>query len=973
MDRYLSGQRWINDAEVQLGLGTILSVEGRCIKVLFPSTEEVRTYAADSAPLSRVRFEAGDVIRNQEGASFEILEVFENAGLYIYNARSVSEPDSEPAVIPEAELNDFTQISNPNQRLFAGQIDNSNFFELRRKTLELVDQIGHSDLRGLRGARTSLIPHQLYIAKEVGKRFAPRVLLADEVGLGKTVEAGMILNQQLLQGYAQRVLIIVPETLLHQWLVEMLRRFNLRFSIFDESRLETDEDEENLFEDQPQINHFEEEQLVLCSLDFLRDHPEAFIQASEASWDLMVVDEAHHLEWTEEAASPDYQMVELLAKTVPGVLLLTATPEQLGKAGHFARLRLLDSDRFHSYAEYLEEEQSYQPIADAVELLIGSRDLSPNSEQWKVLEDALAGDESLSEETDELMREFSDSSVDEETRISHRDRLIGHMLDRHGTGRVLFRNTRAAIEGFPGRRAHPYPLENPASYEKIAESEFATNLKAQLYPEVAYQAIEEAGEPWYGFDPRAIWLKDFLAENASKKVLVISANAHTALDLAESLRMKTGEQPAVFHEGMSIVDRDRAAAYFADEEFGSQCLICSEIGSEGRNFQFAHHLVLFDLPLNPDLLEQRIGRLDRIGQTEEIQIHVPYLENSAQEVLYTFYQAAINAFEHTSGAAQQVYVRFKDVLHQAILDGSLDDKDLQEISETHAEFEQALHDGRDRLLEYNSCRMEVANKIVEQANEADEQTGLPDYLKTFAASYGIDYEEQTNGTVVMRPSESMLAPLQSMPDEGMTATYARNQALANEDLQFISWDHPLISSAVDQVLSTELGNTSLVTLKLKGLPPGLMMVETLFVLESASSTKLQTARYLPATSMRVVLDEKNRHYKNLTPDLIEQNQQYVKRKIAANLVKAKRTQLNAVIKTARQVIEKEAEDRRKYALEQVNSELTDEIERLKALQAVNPMVRPEEIDHLVDQHAELVRQIESAQIKLDAIRVIICV
>ncbi|MCO6763725.1 hypothetical protein KQH43_32020, partial [Streptomyces sp. EL5] len=79
------------------------------------------------------------------------------------------------------------------------------------------------------------------------------------------------------------------------------------------------------------------------------------------------------------------------------------------------------------------------------------------------------------------------------------------------------------------------------------------------------------------------------------------------------------------HEGMSILERDRAAAYFADEEFGAQVLICSEIGSEGRNFQFAHHLVLFDLPAHPDLLEQRIGRLDRIGQRHTIQLHVPYL------------------------------------------------------------------------------------------------------------------------------------------------------------------------------------------------------------------------------------------------------------------------------------------------------------------------------------------------------------
>lgn len=973
VNRYLSGQRWINDAEVQLGLGTVLSVEGRQIKVLFPSTEEVRTYAAESAPLSRVRFEQGDVIKNQEGDSFEVVDVHENGGLYIYQGRPLEHMDADLAIVPEAALNDFTQISKPNQRLFAGQIDNSNFFELRRKTLDLVDQVGHSDLRGLRGARTSLIPHQLYIAKEVGKRFAPRVLLADEVGLGKTVEAGMILNQQLLQGFAQRVLIVVPETLLHQWLVEMLRRFNLHFSIFDESRLASEQDEDNIFEDEPQVNHFEEEQLVLCSLDFLRDNPDAFVQASEASWDLLVVDEAHHLEWTETEASPDYQMVEILARTIPGVLLLTATPEQLGKAGHFARLRLLDSDRFPSYATYLEEEKSYRPIADAVEFLLEGNIMAPGSPEWEHLEQALAGDEALSEETETLMNELADSAISEGERTAHRDRLIDHLLDRHGTGRVLFRNTRAAIQGFPGRKAHGYPLPNPEAYQQISTSEFATNLKAQLYPEVAYQYLEETGAPWCSFDPRAGWLKEFLAKNPSKKVLVISANAHTALDLAESLRLKTGEQPAVFHEGMSIVDRDRAAAYFADEEYGSQCLICSEIGSEGRNFQFAHHLVLFDLPLNPDLLEQRIGRLDRIGQTQEIQIHIPYLETSAQEVLYAFYQTAINAFEHTSGAAQQVYVRYQEPIHQAILAGNLDSELLAEISATHSEFEQALHDGRDKLLEYNSCRLDRANEIVELAQEADGQTGLKGYLKTFAASYGIDFEEQTNGTAVLRPSESMLAPLSAMPDEGMTATFTREQALANEDLQFVSWDHPLISSAIDQVLSTELGNTSVITLRIKGLPPGLMMLETYFVLETASNSRLQTARYLPATSMRVLLDEKNRQYKKLTPELIEQHQQYVKRKIAGNLVKAKRVELGEVLKLARSLVDEVAEKQRTEALVKVRSEMSEEIERLQALQAVNPMVRPEEIEHLVNQQSEFIRQIESAQVKLDAMRVIVCV
>ncbi|EOG7212432.1 helicase-related protein, partial [Enterobacter hormaechei] len=133
----------------------------------------------------------------------------------------------------------------------------------------------------------------------------------------------------------------------------------------------------------------------------------------------------------------------------------------------------------------------------------------------------------------------------------------------------------------------------------------------------------------------------------SQKVLVICAKAATALQLEQVLREREGIRAAVFHEGMSIIERDRAAAWFAEEDTGAQVLLCSEIGSEGRNFQFASHMVMFDLPFNPDLLEQRIGRLDRIGQAHDIQIHVPYLEKTAQSVLVRWYHEGLDAFEHT--------------------------------------------------------------------------------------------------------------------------------------------------------------------------------------------------------------------------------------------------------------------------------------------------------------------------------------
>lgn len=164
-------------------------------------------------------------------------------------------------------------------------------FALRYRARKFMSEQFKQAQSGLRGIRASLIPHQLYIANEVGKRHNPRVLLADEVGLGKTIEAGMIIHQQIMDGRAERVLIIVPESLQHQWLVEMLRRFNLRFSLFDDSRYS-----ESLLDSD---NPFETEQMIICSLDFVRKNKQRFEHLVEATWDMLVVDEAHHLVWSE--------------------------------------------------------------------------------------------------------------------------------------------------------------------------------------------------------------------------------------------------------------------------------------------------------------------------------------------------------------------------------------------------------------------------------------------------------------------------------------------------------------------------------------------------------------------------------------------------------------------------------------------------------------------------------------------------
>ena len=203
---------------------------------------------------------------------------------------------------------------------------------------------------GFASSRTKLLPHQLYIANEVSKRHNPRVLLADEVGLGKTIEAGLIIAQLLLTERVHRVLVIVPESLVSQWFIEMLRRFNISFSIFDQER----------FQQEEQLNAFEGKQLILSHLDFCSSAPfDGYIL--EADWDLLVVDEAHHIQFpcdtSDEITKRQYNLVKQLSDKIPNVVFLTATPEQMGLESHFQRLHLLDSARFSDFDAFLQENE----------------------------------------------------------------------------------------------------------------------------------------------------------------------------------------------------------------------------------------------------------------------------------------------------------------------------------------------------------------------------------------------------------------------------------------------------------------------------------------------------------------------------------------------------------------------------------------------------------------------------------------
>ena len=923
MSKFYPGQRWLSETEIESGIGTILAVEGWQITVLFRATMETRVYAAHSAPLSRVQFSAGNKIRTVSGATLTVEQVDADAhGVLTYQARDA---DGNLQTIPELDIDHHLAIHDPASRLLGGQIDDTRWFTLRVHARRYEGMVWQSPVRGLQGARMSLVPHQLYIAERVARQPHARALLADEVGLGKTIEACLILHRRIVQEQCERALIIVPPALINQWLVELLRRFTLSFSVFDEERcqdLETDSD----------LNPFQQAQLVLCSLELL-ESPQRLQQALAAGWDMLIVDEAHHLHWTPEETGNDYRIIERLSQAIDSVLLLTATPEQLGRESHFARLRLLDAERFHDLQQFIREEEAFEPVADLAEQILESPGL--DEAQLQTLDDY-----GIKATLEDIERD--------------RKAIARQLVDLHGTSRLLFRNTRKLISGFPERRLHAYPLQPPQG----GMPEFKQAVYDKLLPN----------------DPRRDWLIATIRELRPEKILLICSSADTAIKLEDHLLKKEGIRCAAFHEGLSIIQRDRAAAWFA-ESGGADVLLCSEIGSEGRNFQFAHHLILFDLPLNPDLLEQRIGRLDRIGQRELVNIHVPCITGTSHQYLFDWYQQVSNIFIGPDPVIGSMYEAIEPELKQ-VLETADSDATTSVIEKHQQQANQLLEElahGRERLLSLASFDEDDADQIVGKISRLDEEQNLPSFMEQVFDLYGVESEHHSDQREVIRPGDHMMGGhFPHLPDDGTLITYDRTCALSHEDTQFLTWDHPMVTSAIDMVTSGEFGNSCLSVIHHDTLPTGTSLLELLFRIDCPSPAHLQPRRYITQPVVRLLLDSDGNNLAKQHPHeaLIDIAMQ-VERQVASQAIQAQAEQIRELVDTGHELINRELSNIQKSSIKSVESAYGEEIQRLVVLAKHNPNIRQADILELEENLRELIRSLEHAEANLDAMRLVV--
>lgn len=911
LKQFIIGQRWISESEPELGLGIIVEIEAKTVTCFFAAAKVDRKYGSMTAPLRRIRFVEGDEVKSQSGEVFIVTSIFEDEGIVTY--------EGEEASLSEMELADTLSFSKPEERLFAGNIDSSEFFKMRYETLLNQRKLFISPARGFMGPKVNLIPHQMYVASEVAKRSRPRVLLADEVGLGKTIEAGLILHHLILTGRVERALILVPDSLVYQWFVEMLRKFQLSFTTINH-------DAELKKGDTP----FEDGQLFVASLKYMMREDWLLEQAMEAKWDLLVVDEAHQLRWTPANASPEYDFVAALAKDAPGVLLLSGTPEILGLAGHYARLHLLDPNRFHDFNQFVEETMGYKPVSELVNKLIKDEKLT--APEKKSLKDKLGVDP---------------EGIDKETALQM-------LVDRHGTGRVYFRNTRKTMatyqEFFPKRVFHSYPV-------KLGKTK---NVEKKL------------------FELKSEWLAGFVEAHKTDKTLLICHDKDMVVELEKVLKDKTTAKVAFFHSGMNLMNRDRQAAYFAEPD-GADILLSTEIGSEGRNFEFAKHLILFDLPKLPDLLEQRIGRLDRIGQKNDIQIHVPYVEKSSDELLMRWYHEGFNAFESSPRGGTELYATVRSelvgLLEQTV-EGEFPEIELTKfIKKTqglHQEIEKKLEEGQDQLVEFNSFNHTKAMSFISELKAQDDSSDLKLYMLNLFNQLGIDAEDMDDpDTFFIKPGDNMYLPhFPALDNEGMTITFKRENALKREDMTFLSWDHPMVVGIMDFISSKEMGNVTISSWKNPSKEN--FLFEGYFLLSCIADKKLQLQKFFPPTPLRVLL---NGQFNDLTQKIpkkfIDENTGSIDSEKRAQMKELPKDFLKECIKKGKELCIARAKQYKEKFRDDMLKNMNGEIERLEALRKVNPTVSETEILMLKFNRDNMLKAMDKAELSLDSLRLIL--
>lgn len=832
----------------------------------------------------------------------------------------------------------------PLDALASGQPGPASAFALRSRVLRLEALRRADGLGALLSSRVHVLPHQVGAAGRILADRMPRFVLADEVGLGKTVEAGLVFAGLRQLGLAERVLVVVPEHLSFQWLAELFHKFNALFTLLTPDRIRSLGGAEAALARSPH---------AIVSFETLRADEELAEAAADLPLDLVIVDEAHHL-------SDDglHAVVAPLCRASFGALLLTATPVRLDPREYYRLLSLVEPIPTTSEEGFLKRLEQHEAYADVARSLLSGGDVA---QALKTLKKLSPDDAFLDEE---------DLSADE---------LLAHLADRYSLSARLIRNRRVKVGAFTARVLRR----------------------------------EDVGE---GHKPQA--LTELIAGLAGKreKVLCFGGDLEALRALQASIG-KAGYEALLYDDAPSLEARDRLVARFRDPE-GPMVLLSGEAGGEGRNFQFACHLVCADLPESPLVLEQRIGRLDRLGQTRPVEIHL-VVEPGDEAFLADLYQHEIGIFEEPVGGLDAVLASLPEELETLRRKKTEKTRAAfrEKLAARVAEGRKAQHDG-DPLLDIRSASLPelgalVGNAFARMGEEAPEEiaelSGVPteagmealrealitlsrwleEELEELCTEVGhrVGMEVDTDQNV--HPFEVAFTlgaglriealPGMTMPEEPETylGSFWRETAVARDELQWFATGHKLVEALVGLVRDGDAGHAAALR---RTWAPRRGALHARFELKWATAADVapgarvgsrQASRYLDGSPLAAMIDLEGARLLTGGATRLEDEAEGAE---DAKVGPVPGPALEAALEAAEAAANKALEARKEAALEKLVAEAALEEERLIEAGFAGGAER-ESIDaalHRLRQHRDVTAaSIEKVKLGLDAVAVVV--
>ncbi len=551
-------------------------------------------------------------------------------------------------------------------------------------------------LEGLTGVEQ--LPHQIETVRKVLRHFRGRVLLADEVGLGKTIEACLLLREYLLRGLVKRVLILVPTSLVSQWHEELRSKFALEFSIPPRT-VAADKSE-----------YWANTDLVLTSLPFAKSRRRADA-VTAADWDLVIVDEAHHCK---NRTTLNWKLVNRLKRR--HLFLLSATPVQNNLVELYNLLTLLEPGHLKTESDfkkqYVRRGSPRDPLnRERLRALLGEvmirntrslvqMDLPPRYAQT-LMAQPRSDEQQLYWQLNEYLRQRKspmaapgDSPCNAAEKPEKAD-VEEDPVNKNGEGENdTGENGKGSDQSFPpltrkqlsalllASGSHPRALAQ--SLENVAGEDERTRPIVELARRIKRSAKEEK-------------LLELLGQNGHEKVLIFACFRRTLLQL-QHLLDEAGVAYTTFSGAQSQSQKDAAVEAFRQEV---PVMLCSESGGEGQNLQFANTLVNFDLPWNPMKIEQRIGRIHRIGQTRDVFIFNLCAVGSLESRLLDLLTEKIRMFELVVGEVGSILGNLDggDEFESLVLNLWLQSHDDQELEHRFDEFGQSLLEAQEKYVQ----------------------------------------------------------------------------------------------------------------------------------------------------------------------------------------------------------------------------------------------------------------------------------